>query len=513
MIIDTQKFTVANTVFRSGGKRFANTFPAANAEEPGPGTYNLKSSIEVKKPFKARKHEPLLIKAEVPTPVQGPSIPSKLQSYGYDIDPRSGQLTLQDSVYQGYTGNKQDRVGPGDYDPNDDIRFRHHDAAAFGKRSGRNMDLVASRSVAPGPGHYNTITSDFDLFGLNPHTIDSEPGASDFLLALKASRRKPSSVFVSRTSRKIFGDYAHRMELPGPCAYDTKTGMRIGTKPREKQFFNSSSKRFPETARSNRLITAPGSYNPMVSDFDASKIKILKKKKMLTRVGGSDSVAFDTLEKRFSSSDKSNVPPPGKYDIRGMGDALPRRNVRAGAFGSKDKRFRERRPDEDAPIDVAEGVEKMVVGDCRGGPLGVMMKSSVRPHSKIVNPLALSTHQVKGPPNRPAEKDYPYPAPGTYNITSSWDARGVVRVHQPSVKIHREPITPGPGYYDSFKGMGESCDPNCSCGFNRKQVTLGTAARDVPIKTTTPGPGTYIPNSTGTLLKNSFNVYLETAPE
>jgi hypothetical protein len=285
--------------------------------------------------------------------------------------------------------------------------------------------------------------------------------------------------------------------------------MSSETKPRDKQFFNSSSKRFAETARSNRVVSAPGSYNAVVSDFDAAKIKILRKKKMLSRSGGSDCVAFDSLGRRFSSSDKGNVPPPGQYSIRGMADNIPKRNSRAGAFGTKDRRFRERKPEDD-PVNSPNAFDNVVSAERRGGPLAASTKAvSLRPRSKVVNPLALSTHQVRGPPTKSEEKDYPYPAPGTYNITSSWDARGVVKVHQPSVKVHREAVTPGPGQYDAFRGVGHCCDPGCGCGYNRKQVLLGTAQRDSPIKNTTPGPGTYMKNITGTLLKNSFNVYLD----
>lgn len=45
-----------------------------------------------------------------------PSIPTKFQSFGYE-ETEDGNLRLQEPLRPGFTGLKNDHVGPGDYDP------------------------------------------------------------------------------------------------------------------------------------------------------------------------------------------------------------------------------------------------------------------------------------------------------------------------------------------------------------------------------------------------------------
>ncbi len=48
--------------------------------------------------------------------VSAPSIPTKFQSFGYE-EAEDGNLRLQEPLRPGFSGLKNDQVGPGDYDP------------------------------------------------------------------------------------------------------------------------------------------------------------------------------------------------------------------------------------------------------------------------------------------------------------------------------------------------------------------------------------------------------------
>ena len=47
-----------------------------------------------------------------------------------------------------------------------------------------------------------------------------------------------------------------------------------------------------------RTFTSPGAYNPLASDFDKLRLKILKQKKMAGRSSWAQNVAFATTEVR-----------------------------------------------------------------------------------------------------------------------------------------------------------------------------------------------------------------------
>lgn len=91
--------------------------------------------------------------------------------------------------------------------------------------------------------------------------------------------------------------------------------------------------------RSMRISSAPVSYNAVTSDFDQMRLKILKQKKMASRSGWAQHIAFTSTETRFADAAYDNdVPAPSRYYPRvGLADVAPKANVRAGAFGSKDQ--------------------------------------------------------------------------------------------------------------------------------------------------------------------------------
>ena len=61
-----------------------------------------------------------------------PSIPTRHQSYGYESTP-DGRVILQDPVNPGFSGGKNDSVGPCDYDPKVQIKYKHIPKANFSK--------------------------------------------------------------------------------------------------------------------------------------------------------------------------------------------------------------------------------------------------------------------------------------------------------------------------------------------------------------------------------------------
>lgn len=91
-----------------------------------------------------------------------------------------------------------------------------------------------------------------------------------------------------------------------------------------------------------RLTTAPGAYSPVTSDFDVLRLRILKQKKMAVRSGWAQNIAFTSTESRFHNVGEDLDGPPANayYPKVGIADKLPKPNVRAGAFGSKDTRFK-----------------------------------------------------------------------------------------------------------------------------------------------------------------------------
>ena len=109
--------------FKSRADRFENNDLMKKASMPGPGAYDVAGE----KPEFGTTAGPAsgfgmrgkgldatnnLFKSKM----NPPSIPSHKNIYGYDEDDR-GQLIKQQAISVGFSGLKNDKVGPGDYDP------------------------------------------------------------------------------------------------------------------------------------------------------------------------------------------------------------------------------------------------------------------------------------------------------------------------------------------------------------------------------------------------------------
>ena len=67
---------------------------------------------------------------EISTSSHAPSIPSRDQSYGYEPT-QSGKLILQPSTYERFKGTKDDKVGPGDYNPSSSFVLKKEPSTTF----------------------------------------------------------------------------------------------------------------------------------------------------------------------------------------------------------------------------------------------------------------------------------------------------------------------------------------------------------------------------------------------
>jgi hypothetical protein len=115
--------------------------------------------------------------------------------------------------------------------------------------------------------------------------------------------------------------------VTGPGQYNLPAAINAQTKPANLQNFSTSGPRFQEAQqRSIRINVPPGKYNPITSDFDKLRIKILKSKKMSAKSDWAQHIAFVSTEQRFNDGIYDNeVPPPTSYRPKvGLAETLPK---------------------------------------------------------------------------------------------------------------------------------------------------------------------------------------------
>lgn len=479
-------------VLHSKSKRFV---PAKAPIGPGPGTYALKPALDIVKPksiHKARS-EPHIVHEILQQSPSAPSIPTKFQAFGYEEDDE-GRLRPQGAVGAGFTGQRWDSVGPGDYDPRPMERPKV--VTNFSKGTER---VVGQRpSSNPGPGYYN-FKSSFESLE------DQLEDDGNFYMKMAQAHKKQLSSFVSTTNRVPIEGKVDPLE-PGPQSYNVpRTGVEIKKKDVRIQCFDSTVTRFVDpTPKSQRIKTHPGSYTPLTSDFDKNRLKILRRKRMAARSGWAQNVSFQCSEERFFRPEPETLgPPPTAYQpYTGVGEAKIRENHRSGPFGSTLKRFtytgdhpptyRTQEQEEAFRVYADEPKERKSAEPRRYPP--------VKPSRVFV-----SNQQ-----RFEANKDIQFtPAPGTYEIRESWTGagKGVVPMKEKQSRsvIPLEVKRPGPGDYQ----VGTSLDYNDDKlrGVNRRAAMGGTEKRFIsePVSAAPP-PGTYNPKMN--LIKPTHNVYL-----
>lgn len=524
------KQTPAVAGFKSKTKRFV---PEKPADAPGPGFYTLKTYINAGHP-KERPKATIVKQAELGLTNElrsAPSIPTKFQAYGYEN--RDGKLVPQQPLKPGFSGLASDAVGPGDYDPPVKPMYKSQNAV-FGKLTGRNESPVPGATsyreaaTMPGPGYYNI--QDASSAPVGEGFYDD----GNYMLKLNESKKRMLSSFQSQTQREapVPKDKLDP-NLPGPGTYLLPPSTFIMKKSASTQCFSSTDSRFRDPVpRSQRIQTSPGTYSPVVSDFEINRIKILKKKRMAARSGWAQHVSFDATEARFMQLDKKVAPPPGTYDPKTtIADHLKHENPRAGPFGSKSKRF-------DLSSGSAPGDEGGYTGENTtaiggvGSPSGIVNgpappgtsgRRSPTPNFKtdIISTAQVNNAIFASKSNRfvMSKNEIPVgPPPGTYNVAPKWDtAKGVLPINAPKTEslLNKPPELPGPGYYDYTK---ETRNDRAKRR-NRKNVMFTSDARllgDISlqkyyygphIKGTGPGPQDYDANP-NSLVKPSFNALM-----
>ena len=88
-----------------------------------PSSFKAKKEAAMHRRSEHLVNEALAKSLGVPITTVAPSIPTRFQSYGYEHGP-DGRLHLQNPLYPVYTGRANDTVGPCEYDPNINIKFK-----------------------------------------------------------------------------------------------------------------------------------------------------------------------------------------------------------------------------------------------------------------------------------------------------------------------------------------------------------------------------------------------------
>lgn len=521
--------------FRSGTNRFKSSI---SSDTPAPTAYTIPSSINVKKKKHYRKTK---INVDVVSlnPAVVPSIPTRHQSYGYEAG-NDGKMQLQDPIVPGYAGVGNDTVGPGDYDPKVNFKFSSEKTAHISKtKRDYNAGIVRDRLTNPGPGYYNHQSSFEDFANI---AGSASPEKSDYYVKLNNSmKRHPLSSFESKSKREFINEQVVA-SLPGPGNYSLPKSkidqIQESKVPKHLQCFSSSDMRFKDSVpRSMKLSTAPGAYNPLTSDFEKQRLKILKQKKMASRSGWVQNIAFSGTEKRFmdvNDSDKVTGPTPTSYDPKvGLVDDLNRHNNKYadtrvhGGFGVNAKRFEENKVINHLGAQVAPRSEHEYGGQALGGggdinigfegvPTvanggGGAASSSLR-KGKINRPKYASSNFVNNESRFFPVRDAQVPAPGSYDTSLKWnEAKGVPTMKSNKTvslkKFVDDDSTPGPGDYNIALSYVKKAK-------NRKNVLVSTSNRFTEQKgaekNLSPTPMSYNPHGSlyGTLVKPSHNVLL-----
>jgi hypothetical protein len=255
------------------------------------------------------------------------------------------------------------------------------------------------------------------------------------------------------------------------------------------------------TSRSLVLNTTPGQYNPIISDFDAAKIKILKKKRMTNRSDWAQNVAFTSTETRFyDQSDKNELPGPCYYQPKvNIADRIPKPNRQRLPFGSTSERFRD-----DADVDPRgssndEIAAKLFEASSSIHSPGVKQNTRRLPMKlKYTSSFASSSTRFRTSVDEPLG-----PPPTAYDSQPVWTKAkiGGYRMKPSVTESRKEPETPPPAHNYVLPGaIGEIKT------FNRKKIFFGSSKREEKIDTDIPPPGRY--NVSSSLIRPTHNILL-----
>jgi hypothetical protein len=419
---------------------------STSLDVPGPGAYAPEVVREPVPPVQSKKlHSASGINwVKVAT---APSIPSHVQSYGYQEGPR-GELVQLPLPVQGYTGAGEDKPGPGHYNPSDKLFRPSKRVISIGKVSGRKEQTP---SAVPGPGTYDA---------------DATKSSEVFHGGIMANR--PLSMFASTTTRKPL---MVTMYGPGPGAYkpaSTFTSLRehLAVNPESYHAFGSSDMRPRGDPPAGLPNLGPGAY-------DAAVLADSKEKH--------GSAAFVSKAERFAASNPSlEARGPGTYesDATSLVTAVSKKlKGRFGVFGTTSSRFEAPR-EETRPTPASYDPRDT-------NPAELRRKDKRSPAFRPSGVREDPTHKLQGANTfYEAKKDWPKPTTQSTHFVSS------VPRFAPTTKD----FVPGPGKYAVPSAIGTA--PG-GAGWS-KSARFDNGATDVP------GPGHY--NVHSSMHKKTFNI-------
>lgn len=425
--------------FKTTSKRFSKALN--DFERPGPGTYDVKGMSETQKSWQPDIQEKIHLKRAV----SAPSIPVRLQSYGYE-ESKTGALVRQQGPQQ-TSGSHDCSVGPDHY---------YVENFAVKKRVVGGVIPISPRQAlhhttpTPGPGHY----------------VEKK--------GTKAPR--PGAAFVSRVSR-LAGSPKKKIKSPGPGQYDVS--LPLSDLRADHQFFGSTAERFMR--RKEMDAPGPGAYQVVGQ---------------LTKKGATLPSKSDRF--KDTSAFKENIPGPGQYDmIEGFGETENMNPAKsfsvlghqgALAFGAMSTRF----------VRSAEGTREQT----RPGPGAYESQDKL----KMAKTQPSSFFKCKVPTRPlalPSESKAPIdvrPPPGAYNPTHVEETAKVTHVPRKNegflTGMNRFEVkkmsTIGPGQYNPQ--MKEHSTFNCAMGEPRGGLPIGfttcSSRFDGDVEPE-PGPGHY----------------------
>ena len=490
-------------------------------DAPGPGQYaESQRDVWLKERYKPQAPPPSAAEERV---VSAPSVPTRHQSYGFEVDAKTGALLPQRGPAEMHDGVKQ-TVGPGQYTPSDMLGRQQARAAGFAKGSNRVSaaeEEARRRSEMPGPGAYvpeGVISIERQTAAVRQV---AGPGGS---LVVNAAR--PNASFASRVDR--FGPRELTDRVVGPGTYDTTPALGAfnkvhrGLRPAEQQNFGSSVRRpyeFDKTklrhAPTMLHSPGPGAYEERRT-ISAGDFGVRARQAARSAKGD---VPFTSTTMRFAQPvlQATHVPGPGAHQHQSYGTVASavqaRLSSKNGAFASSSSRF-----------DTRVGWERQTPAPGAYEADPAMTERKAQHARKATSGFKSASDRFR---DRRLVEASRLPGPGSHEIKVGWIKESVRAKVAPGGRevflstkdrFPRDEVAggirvvpnPGPGQYDDLHGREVGARPVMR--HVQHGVFLASAPRFQPAEPArvrsedaVRGPGSYEVNDPHNFNKRSFN--------